>query len=97
MSIKAIGKYFNNFFKLKESSFIDLSDFYSAKNRVTLTKNYKYFSVVKDEVILGNKRIVVITKNDYSQYPVITTVLTKEKEFENGKLVKQNFKKYLTI
>ena len=40
-----------------------------------------------DEAVLGNKKHVVITKRDYSESPVITTTVRKEKGFENGKLV----------
>ena len=57
------------------------------------TRQTKYTQVSVDEIILGDKKRVLITKRDSSQSPIITTVTTKEKQFENGKLTFSEVKK----
>lgn len=48
------------------------------------TSRLKFY---KNDVFLGNKRQTTIVKYDFSQYPVITTVTSKTKNFIDGKLV----------
>ncbi len=55
--------------------------------RTTLTRKSGDIDYTVDEAVLGNKRHVIITKRNFTESPVITTMSRKEKGFENGKLV----------
>lgn len=60
------------------------------RSKMVRTHNTKTIGAVDysvDEAVLGNKRHVVITKRDYSESPLITTIARKEKGFEDAKLV----------
>ncbi|MBQ8167829.1 hypothetical protein IJZ97_00220 [bacterium] len=54
----------------------------------------RFSDISVDEMVVGNKKRVLITKHDYSQNPLITAVTRKEKGFENGKLVYSDTERY---
>ncbi len=88
MSIKAIGNYFYKFFTQKQPKTFKMDN--PLKLPVinnSMSRVRKNSKVVVDEVIIGNKRLTMITDYDYSQYPVMTVIKRKQKGFENGKLV----------
>ena len=69
----------------KKTFFLDGDRSKMVRTRSTKTIGAVDYSV--DEAVLGNKKHVVITKRDYSESPMITTIARKEKGFEDGKLV----------
>lgn len=105
MSIKSIGTYLNlnNFKKtfrckpLSKGQF-SFTDTKGQSAKVTsLHRESKNLLINKQETTIGNKRHVVISKYDYSQYPAVTTLFTKRKGFVDGELVFYEIqKKYLS-
>ena len=75
-----------NIFNFKQKTF-SLDGDRSKIIRTSLNKTIGKIDYSVDEAVLGNKKHVVITKHDYSESPIITTIARKEKGFEDGKLV----------
>lgn len=89
MSIKAIGRFFkvNKPSKLEENFF---SRDLPLKQLPVLKRQRENYEVIVSEFSQGNKKLINIIKQDYSQHPVMTVVYNKIKQFVNGKLIASN-------
>lgn len=89
MSIKALEAFFGaGAFNKARNADLFLPNTHN-KNRIfeiSSRKNNR-FKFYKNDVFWGNRRQTTIVKYDFSQYPVITAITTKTKNFIDGKLV----------